>query len=344
MTTPVSFAVVGLDHWYSALPLAAGLVQHPESRLVAVAHRDPSRAGAIEADLSAVDVTDDWRAVVDRDDVDVIASFVPVAENAEVCIRAAQAGKHLISIKPLASTVEEARTIRKAVQAAGVQFIPAETRSRETEQNRWLKQAFDTAQFGALLSADLRLSGVLPQAWPGEVDDPGWWTDPALSPGGGWIDHAIYQIDRLRWLTGSEPITVQGSLANLLHRDLQVEDYGHALFTFANGAHVSVEDTWSGAPGTWRITSHYSFERGAISLDTAHEGIQVYSSDNAEPGWRTMPSLPDDSELIQPIVDRIRDPRSGNLGTLHDAIANLAACTAFYDAAATGQRVSITAV
>lgn len=47
--------------------------------------------------------------------------------------------------------------------------------------------------------------------------------------------------------------------------------------------------------------------------------------------------LDDDSDLIQPLVDRIRG-ENNSLGTVHDAWRNLAAARAFYAAAASGTR------
>ena len=45
----------------------------------------------------------------------------------------------------------------------------------------------------------------------------------------------------LRWLAGSEVVQVEAKMANLVHRDLQVEDWGQATFTFANGIVATLE-------------------------------------------------------------------------------------------------------
>ena len=52
-------------------------------------------------------------------------------------------------------------------------------------------------------------------------------------PGGALIDEGIYWIDLFRWMAGSEVVRVEATLANLVHKDIEVEDWGMATFTFA---------------------------------------------------------------------------------------------------------------
>ena len=74
---------------------------------------------------------------------------------------------------------------------------------------------------------------------------PGWFADPAHVPGGAFIDEGIYWIDCFRWLTGSEVVEVDARMANLVHKDLAVEDWGLAMFTFANGVRATLEAAWT---------------------------------------------------------------------------------------------------
>ena len=74
---------------------------------------------------------------------------------------------------------------------------------------------------------------------------PGWFVDPEQVPGGAFIDEGIYWIDLFRWLAGSEIVTVEAKTANLVHKDIAVEDWGMATFTFANGIHATLEAAWT---------------------------------------------------------------------------------------------------
>ncbi|MDZ7690789.1 MAG: Gfo/Idh/MocA family oxidoreductase [Balneolaceae bacterium] len=62
----------------------------------------------------------DWRAIIDRDDIDAVDICTPNDTHAEIAIAAAEAGKMILCEKPLARTVAESRPMVKAVEKAGV--------------------------------------------------------------------------------------------------------------------------------------------------------------------------------------------------------------------------------
>ena len=64
-------------------------------------------------------------------------------------------------------------------------------------------------------------------------------------PGGAFIDEGIYWIDALRWLAGSEVVQVDATMRNIVHTDIAVEDWGHAVLTFANGVIATIEAAWT---------------------------------------------------------------------------------------------------
>ena len=337
MSSPVRFGIVGLDHWYSAIPLAEGLAAHPGAELVGIADLDISRAEEVAAKTGSPRVTSDLRELIADPDIDVIASFVSVDRNPEICIAAAEAGKHIVSIKPLARTLEEADAIVAAVRKAGVVFIPGESRSRSSELNQLLHKWVAGGRFGRITSASFSLSGGLPQGWPG-LASPGWWADAARAPGGGWIDHSLYQIDRMRWLLGEEVAEISGRAANLVHTELAVEDYGHAILRFDGGAMTTIEDTWSGPAGGWRITTSIIGTSGAVAVDTASGLISIFDAENEYDGWIHVAAPSDDSVGIESILAAVAgegDPIAG----VEDAWENLSACLAFYEASASGSVV-----
>lgn len=334
MSAPVRFGIVGLDHWYSAVPLAEALAAHPDAELAGIADLERHRAEEIGARTGAEKVTTDLSELIEDPTIDVIASFVSVDRNPEVCIAAAEAGKHIVSVKPLARTLAEADAIVAAVQAAAVVFIPGESRSRSSELNQVLHRWITGGRLGRITSASFGLSGSLPQGWPGQAS-PGWWADAARAPGGGWIDHSLYQIDRMRWLLGEEVAEISGRIANLVHTDLDVEDYGHAILRFEGGAMTTIEDTWSGPQGGWRITTSITGTEGALSIDTATGLISLFEVNGEHDGWVQIAAPSDDSVGVGSIlaaVTRDGEPLAG----VEDAWENLSACVAFYEAAASG--------
>lgn len=335
MPQPIRAAIVGLDHWYTAIELAQAFAAHPEIDLVGVADSNEERARQIAGEAGVTRVTTDLQELVNDPGVELVASMVSVDQNPGIVIPAARAGKHILSVKPLARTLDEATQILTAVRESGVIFIPAETRARESRQSQDLHRLVRDGALGKLVSGNLTLMSSLPSPWPGAEPDGGWWADANRAPGGGWIDHSIYQIDLLRWLLGQEIVAVSGRVANLIHTHLAVEDYGHAIIEFEGGAIFSIEDTWSGPRGGWRNEITLIGTEGAISIDTMTGQVATFGIDPDAKGWVQAPVPDDTRNSIDPIVARIRGEETA-LGTVEDAWRNLAAASAFYEAAASG--------
>jgi predicted dehydrogenase len=62
----------------------------------------------------------DWRALVQRSDIDLIDIASPNDTHAEIAIAAAKAGKMVLCEKPLGRTAAEAKAMTAAVEAANV--------------------------------------------------------------------------------------------------------------------------------------------------------------------------------------------------------------------------------
>jgi predicted dehydrogenase len=64
--------------------------------------------------------TDDWRAVVDHPDVEVVVVTAPNMLHEQLCVAAAHAGKHVFCEKPVGGTPEQTRRVAAAVRRTGV--------------------------------------------------------------------------------------------------------------------------------------------------------------------------------------------------------------------------------
>ncbi|NNN33306.1 Gfo/Idh/MocA family oxidoreductase [Streptomyces sp. S3(2020)] len=86
--------------------------------LSAICGRDPAavRAAADRHGWAAAET--DWRALIARDDVDLVDICTPGDSHAEIAVAALAAGKHVLCEKPLANTVEEASAMAEAAEEA----------------------------------------------------------------------------------------------------------------------------------------------------------------------------------------------------------------------------------
>jgi predicted dehydrogenase len=113
------FGLLGTGHW-AAQTQAEGLRAHPDAELVGVWGRDPAKADELAGRFGAVGYADLDQLL---SDVDAVTIAVPPDVQAELAVRAAAAGRHLLLDKPLALTVEAADRVVDAVRAAGVASI-----------------------------------------------------------------------------------------------------------------------------------------------------------------------------------------------------------------------------
>ena len=74
--TDLRVALVGVDHWYSALPLAEGVGSQDGLSLAGVWDADPDRAAYVAQRYGVGRVEADWRTLVDDPGIDAVMSFV----------------------------------------------------------------------------------------------------------------------------------------------------------------------------------------------------------------------------------------------------------------------------
>ena len=113
------FGVLGTGHW-AATTQAVALAAHPEARLVGVWGRSPAKTAAV-AESFGITAFDDVDKLLDS--VDAVAIALPPQIQADLAVRAARAGKHLLLDKPLALTVESASAVVDAVTGSGVASV-----------------------------------------------------------------------------------------------------------------------------------------------------------------------------------------------------------------------------
>ncbi|HET7055412.1 MAG TPA: Gfo/Idh/MocA family oxidoreductase, partial [Thermomicrobiales bacterium] len=136
---------------------------------------------------------------------------------------------------------EEADRMVAAVDAAGVTCVPFSGMTR-------LRLADVKARIARGEIGDIILMHQTSR-WSIAEDGlnsgrPGWFVDPRHVPGGALIDEGIYWIELFEAFAG--PIVrVEAKLGNLVHKDIEVEDWGFATFTFASGVIGTLEASWT---------------------------------------------------------------------------------------------------
>jgi predicted dehydrogenase len=334
-------AVLGLGHWYSAFNLARALPEYPRAELVGVWWHHPMQLSAF-ASRFGVRAHADYRELLDRDDVDIVHLAAPVSELPELTMAAAEAGKHLILGKPMAMDVAQADRMVKAVEDSGVQCVPfqAMTRLRISD----LKSRIDAGEIGEVAVLHQTSRWSIAEDWAGS-GRPGWFADPAHVPGGAFIDEGIYWIDVFRWLAGSEIVQVDGRVANLVHKDIGVEDWGFGTFTFANGIAATLEAAWTiNAP---RKTGPSPKQNAVVRLEIVGTRGEIIDQWFRSPGRAVLAAGANDwvferqpeerfaatSPLVLDHLIDCLEGRATPIATILDARASFAAAMAVYESA-----------
>ena len=119
----VGYAFMGAAHsqaWRTA-PRFFDLPLHP--RMTALVGRDATRVAAAADRLGWSSTETSWKALIARDDIDLVDICTPGDTHAEIAIAALEAGKHVLCEKPLANTVAEAEAMTAAADKAAAHGV-----------------------------------------------------------------------------------------------------------------------------------------------------------------------------------------------------------------------------
>ncbi len=224
---------------------------------------------------------DDIDVFVSRDDIDIVTISTPSGTHADIAVKAARAGKHVICEKPLDVTLDRIDDMIDACASAGVS-LGGVFNTRFTPGAQALKRAVDAGRFGRLTFGQAFGPWWRDQEYYDSSQWKGTW---ALDGGGALMNQGIHSIDLLQWLMGSPVRRLSGHIATLAHDGIEVEDTGSASLEFANGALGIIACTTSMWPGHFRT----------ITL-AGTDGTATLADGNLLT-WEFRKELPEDAEL-----------------------------------------------
>lgn len=105
--------------------LVADLQSTDGVSVTSIASRSQERADWFASQYGIASAVEGYQQLLARDDVDAVYLSLPPSMHAQWCIRAAEAGKHILCEKPLATNLIDAQAIDAACQRAGVRWIDA---------------------------------------------------------------------------------------------------------------------------------------------------------------------------------------------------------------------------
>jgi len=221
----------------------------------------------------------DIEDVLTHPDVDAVVISTPHNLHVPLGVQAAEAGKHVVVEKPMATTLEDADALIAACKKAGVlcsskeggvRYQAATMKARDLIVQGVIGEVMATQVVGASNKPDSYWTG----GYTGRVQTT-WRKSKTESGGGVLIMNYIYDVYRLRYITGLEVARVFAEFGTY-RTAVEVEDFITVTMRYTNGA----LGTWmasSCAPGASR-----SGMRGTSARDNRVFGTagQIVFDDN----------------------------------------------------------------
>jgi predicted dehydrogenase len=114
----VGYAFMGAAHSQAWRTVGRVFDLPLDVRMAVLCGRNREAAAVAAAKLGWDSVETDWKAMLARDDVQLVDICTPGSSHADIATAALEAGKHVLCEKPLANTVPEARAMVEAARSA----------------------------------------------------------------------------------------------------------------------------------------------------------------------------------------------------------------------------------
>ena len=270
--SPLRFAIIGIGN---IAPLHAAAIRGThDAELVAVATRNSERGTQFAAEHGGTWYAD-YRELLKRGDIDVVAICTPHDLHLPMTLDAAAAGKHVLCEKPMARTVAECDEMIAACERVGV-TLGVIYQSRFEPLVRKLKSALDEGQIGKLLWVSTCTIWYRSDEYYRSADWRGTW---AREGGGVLINQGSHALDLFLWLTGM-PTRITAKMRTLNHQ-IEVEDAVMAQLEYAGGALGSVQATTIAFPGFSERMEFFG-DRGSVIYYKGEGRVEWHSREPRE--------------------------------------------------------------
>lgn len=215
-------------------------------------------------------------------DADVFILTTPSGLHPDQAIKIAQAGRSVITEKPMATRLADGKRMVKACDEAGVRlFVVKQNRRNATLQ--LLKRAIEQKRFGKIYMVNLNVFWTRPQSYY----DQGGWRGRWEYDGGAFMNQASHYVDLIEWLIG--PLESLQAYTATLGRDIEAEDTGVISLRWRSGALGSMNVTMLTYPKNLEGSITILGEKGTVRIGgTAVNEVQH---------WEFTDTVPDDSKV-----------------------------------------------
>jgi len=248
---------------------------------VAVCDDHPGTLDQAVATTGAAGFTD-LKALLDHCDADLIALCTPSGLHSAQTILCAQAGRHVMTEKPMATHWRDGKRMVEACDDANVRlFVVKQNRHNPTLQ--LLRNTVRKGRFGRIYMVQVNVFWSRPQSYYDSAPWRGTWE----FDGGALMNQASHYVDLLDWLIG--PVQSVHAMTATLARRIEVEDTAVMNLEWRSGALGTMSATMLAYPKNLEGSITILGETGTVRLS----GVAVNRFDH----WEFAQPDPDDAQV-----------------------------------------------
>ncbi len=304
--TPLRYGLIGTGfmgktHALAYRNVGAVMGDAPPVTLRRLCDVPMDRAEALAAQFGFEEACDDWRAITDADDIDVVSITTPNGMHHEMALRALAAGKHVHCEKPLALTLAQAEEMAAAADRAGVVTMVGYNYLHNPAV-RHARALIDDGVIGAVV----HFRGWVDEDYQADPDLPWTWRARRAEAGLGALGDLGCHLVSLAWLLAG-PIESLIADTQIVHATrpladgsgraaVENEDTASAIVRFASGA----QGTLCASRSAWGRKNKLDFEvhgtKGMIAFAQERMNeLELYVNEGpkARQGFRRILSGPE---------------------------------------------------
>lgn len=326
-------ALVGLGN-YATGQLAPALQETKRCALTGIVTGTPSKAEQWKKKYAIPDENvynyETFDEIAHNEDIDIVYVVLPNSMHEEYTIRAAEAGKHVICEKPMATSATACENMIAACERAGTKLSIGYRLQFEPHHERVMELGLEKI-FGPV---EVMNAGFGFRISESATDQPHieWRLDEDMAGGGALMDVGIYVIQAGRYVTGEEPVAVSAQeyktrpeIFNEVDETIffQLEFPGGTVLSGSTSYNASFNRLHAAAKNGWfEVQPAYGY--GGIEGRT-HKGAMNISNVNQQ------------ARQMDAFADCIRQDRTSRVSG-EEGLRDLRVIEAIYESIAEGGR------
>lgn len=267
----VGFGLIGCGIWGDVH--ARTLSQSANSKLLGICDLNYDKAIQYAEKYNVSLAYNDVSALLENQDIKAISIATPDFTHTDLICAALEAGKHVITEKPMATTIEECNKIINLRDKKKLKLMV-------NYSNRWktpfihVKNLITSGELGDLLMVNIKLNDTI--YVPTKML--GW-----ASKSNALHFLGTHLVDLIRWVSDSEVERVYSVSRSKLLKSIGVDtpDFFQSILELKSGGTVYMENCWviaESAPSVYEFKAEFIGSKTTVKVDISHHRmIEKYS-------------------------------------------------------------------